>query len=93
MTNGTWSPELETLDQLLGGDMPLSVIRRAWPDDARFLVGVKALVLARDVLLLAHDGAEVPQWRLRELFDERSVLNELNRFTLHLTQQGNRRVA
>ena len=89
MASGTsWSPELETLDQLDGGDMALNVIRRVWPDDARFLVGIKALVVAGDVALIADDGTEVPAWRLRLLFDERSILNEIGRFSLRLTQQG-----
>ena len=31
------SPELETLDQLLGGDLPLTVIRKLFPDAERFV--------------------------------------------------------
>jgi hypothetical protein len=32
------SPELETLDQLAGGDMSLAVIRRLYPDVDRFVM-------------------------------------------------------
>ena len=30
------SPEIETLDQLLGGEMPLSAIRQLYPDQSGF---------------------------------------------------------
>ena len=93
MSTGSWPPELETLDQLLGGDMKLDVIRKVWPDDERFLVGIKALVSSGDVLLLASGAAEVPKWRWRQLFDERSVLAELSSLSLRVTNQGSARVA
>jgi hypothetical protein len=93
MTARAWSPELETLDQLLGGDLTLDVIRRGWPDDARFLVGVKGLVSSGDVLLLTRDGGEVATWRWRQLFDDKSVLAELSGFCLRLTNQGSAKVA
>jgi hypothetical protein len=38
------SPELETLDQLLGGDLPLTTIRELYPNDAAFLQGVLGLL-------------------------------------------------
>ena len=80
MTARVRSPELETLDQLLGGDLTLDVIRRVWSDDARFLLGVKGLVSSGDVQLLTRDGGEVPTWRWRQLFDDKSVLAELSGF-------------
>ena len=93
MTARIWSPELETLDQLLGGDLALDVIRPIWPNDARFLVGIQGLVSAGDVLLLTRGGCEVPTWRLRQLFDDKAVLAELSGFCLCLTSQGSARVA
>jgi hypothetical protein len=93
MTTDSGSPELETLDQLLGGDMNLSVIRIVWPNDARFLAGIKGLVVSGDVLLLTNEGAPVPQWQLRALLEEREVLAKLNGFCLRLTEQGSARVA
>lgn len=38
------SPELETLDQLAGGDMPLSLIHGLYPDDAGFICGLSGLL-------------------------------------------------
>jgi len=37
------SLQLETLDQLLCGDMPLQIIRGLYPDDSTFAVGIHAL--------------------------------------------------
>ncbi len=93
MTTSRWSPELETLDQLQSGDVKLDVIRKVWPDDERFLVGVKSLAISGDVLLLTSDAAEVPQWQLRQLFDHGSVLTNLASFALRLTEQGTARIA
>ena len=37
------SPELETLDQLLGGALALAIIRGCYPDHDRFVRGVSGL--------------------------------------------------
>jgi hypothetical protein len=83
---------LETLDQLLGGEMPLRVMRRVFRNDDNFLEGIAALVRAGDIVLRS-EGEEVPRWRLRELFDQRGILSELEGFTLDLTKQGAGRIA
>lgn len=59
------SPELETLDQLLGGDMPLAVIRRVYSDAAHFSRGLAGLLAAGEVSLVAADGSVVPAWQWR----------------------------
>ena len=61
------SPELETLDQLQGGDMPLAVIRHVYPDAARFARGLGGLLATGEVRLVAADGTAVPAWRWREV--------------------------
>ena len=38
------SPELETLDQLLSGELPLSVVCKLYPDVDTFLSGVYGLL-------------------------------------------------
>lgn len=81
------SPELETLDQLDGGDLPLAVIRGLYPDDAAFARGVHALLKEGKVQLLS-DGTEVAEWRWRELFEAGEVVSELGRLKLALTEQG-----
>jgi hypothetical protein len=86
------SPELETLDQLLGGAMSLAVIRRLYPDDASFAQSIHALLRAGDVQLISQD-VRVPQWRWRELFTEGRVLSDLSQFELDATEPGVRRIA
>lgn len=85
------SAELETLDQLLGGDLPLQIIRDLYPDDETFAKSLQALLRNGDVRLLM-DGVEVPQWRWRELNDRSQLMLELPRFRLAATDQGARRV-
>jgi hypothetical protein len=87
-----WSSESETLDQLLGGCMPLTLIRELYPDDAAFRRGILGLLRCGDVRLLSTDQAEVPQWRWRELF-KGSMVPTLATFILDITDQGAERVA
>lgn len=86
------SPELETLDQLLGGDLPLQVIRGLYPDAKAFSGGVLALLRNGDVQLLL-DGTEVPRWRWRALFEAGEVNQEMPRLRLTITDQGARRAS
>ena len=86
------SAELETLDQLLGGDMPLQIIRGVYPDDKTFAIGIHALLRNGDVRLF-FQGTEVPQWRWRALFEAGEVTFEIAKFKLALTSQGARRIS
>ncbi|AMV37881.1 hypothetical protein [Planctomyces sp. SH-PL62] len=60
------SPELETLDQLLCGDMPLAVIRELFDDGERFARAVAAMLHAGE-LRLHLNGDEAPYWRWPEV--------------------------
>jgi hypothetical protein len=86
------SPELETLDQLQGDDLPLRIVLRLYPDTAAFGRGVMALIVSGDVRLLTNDDVEVPFWRCRELFVDGTVMQELERMKLSITVQGARRI-
>ena len=88
-----WSPELETLDQLLSGDLSLTVIRELYPDNDTFLRGVHSLLQAGDARLMSCKQLEVPKWRFRELFLKGTVFDELAQLVLQLTALGARRVA
>ncbi len=87
-----WVPELETLDQLLGGELPLSIIRALYADHESFARGVHALLLNRDVELLSEDGVVVPQWRWRELFVDGIIEKEMPVLKLRITDRGCRRI-
>ena len=88
-----FAPELETLDQLLCGDLELTVIRKLYLDDAAFLRGVLGLLNCGDVRLFSSRKNEIPEWQWRELFKEGAVLGQLEELNLHLTEQGVRRIS
>ncbi len=56
------SPELETLDQLLGGDLPVAVVRSFYPDDERFILATLAMLNAGEIALLDAERVEVLKW-------------------------------
>jgi len=82
------SPELETLDQLLGGDLSLAIIRTLYPDDDRFRQGLTGLLHSGDVRLLALGGDEIPSWRWPEFFADPAASIDLDHFKLRITKQG-----
>jgi hypothetical protein len=87
------TPELETLDQLLTGDLPLAIIRKIYPDDQAFMRGVFALLRCGDVRLLSRDKDDIPEWQWRELFDEGTALDRLDELSLHITERGAQRIS
>ena len=84
------TPELETLEQLDGSNMRLSVIRGLYPNVAAFKHGVHGLLKIGDCRLL-DNGADVPEWRWRELFEDHSDVEKLGSLTLAITDQGTKR--
>jgi hypothetical protein len=82
------SPELETLDQLLGGDLPVSVIRDLFGDERQFARSVTAMLNAGELRLLTGDGEEVPRWQWREILNANALGARLR-----ITQAGARRIA
>lgn len=82
------SPELETLDQLIGGDLPLIVLRRFYSDDLGFNRGLSGLLRAGEVRL-SLDGMDVPEWRWREVLANPDKWSTLR---AHLTSFGARRI-
>jgi hypothetical protein len=84
------SPELETLDQLLGGDLTLAIVRGLFETDERFVRAVLAMLDAGEIRLYAN-GVEVPRWRRRDMLSApgQSGLAEPR---LTITEAGARRV-
>lgn len=82
------SPELETLDQLLGGDLPVSVIRDLFADNDQFIHSITAILAAGEVRLLENGQQDVPQWRW---LDALTTNPESTR--LIITETGARRIA
>lgn len=86
------SPELETLDQLLGGELTLRIIANGYPDAYAFMRGVHSLLSGGDVRLLTNDGIEVRAGQWRDLFIEGMVMEKLDSLKLGLTKRGARRI-
>lgn len=86
------SCELETLDQLLGGELSLAIIRQVYPDEKSFRRGVHGLLNAGDVQLLANDGSHVPAWRWQDIFLHGSVMQQLDGFKLAITEAGAKKI-
>ncbi len=64
------SPELETLDQLLGGPLTLAVVRKLHPDTRRFNVGILSMLESRGIAMVDAAGQPIPTWdRRRHLTD------------------------
>jgi len=85
------SPELETLDQLLGGELSLAIVRKLFPDDERFLRGIRSLLFCGDVSLLSADGSNLTNWR--ELLTAPVTPIQLNGLKLRITDQGIRTIS
>ena len=86
------SLELETLDQLLGGELSLAVIRGLFTDSKHFVRALQGLLSSGEVQLVANHGVEVPKWRQRELFVNEPVTIESSDLKLRITEQGLRRI-
>ena len=82
------SSEMATLDQLLGGEMRLSIIRKIYNSDEAFMRGALRLLHGGDVKVFDQSYTEVPRWRWRPLFEQGEVLSALESFTLDLTETG-----
>ena len=87
------SAELETLDQLLSSDMPLSVIAGIYPSPDACRNGLLGLLRDGDVTLLTADHSEIPQWQWRELFSQQNWLEALRDYRLRITAQGAKKLA
>ena len=86
------SPELETLDQLLGGDMSVSAIVAIYPspDDCRS--GLLGLLAAGDVRLLTPERLEAAEYEWRALFSQQDWIQALNDYRLSITQEGTSKI-
>ena len=87
------SPELETLDQLLGGDLSLTAIQKLYPSFHAFRRSVLGLLECGDFQLVAIDGKVLEEWNWNGFLDEHSTQHNLHEATLSLTAQGAARFA
>ena len=86
------SPELETLDQLLTGEMPLQIIRRFFADDESFKTSITRMVENEDIVLQDENGEPIRKWQLRELMSLPGTSTILQN-RIAITENGVRRIA
>jgi hypothetical protein len=69
-----WPPELETLDQLQGGDLPLILVRRIFNNDERCQQALLAMLESKEIRIVNGDNVAVPnyRWRTALSFDDRT---------------------
>jgi hypothetical protein len=81
------SLELETLDQLCGGDLPIAVVRGLFADSDRFVHAIMAMLSAGEIRLVDADDAVVPRWRWRDI-----LCASATDVRLSITDTGARRI-
>lgn len=88
----TMTPELEILDQLSGGDLPLNVIANLFADRDHCRRAVGALLVSGDVCIVDSADKSVPLWRFRELEDVAAFWAEGAPYRISITDAGAERV-
>jgi hypothetical protein len=86
------SPELEALDQLQGGDMPLRVVAALFPDEAHTRRAIAAMLAAGDLTVIDAAGAAVALWQVRDLERQPGSWHNDTEFRLAITTAGARRI-
>jgi len=86
------TPEIEVLDQLLGGDLPLNVIAGLFPSLSLCQTALSSMVLDGQVNVLDPSGSVIPAWRLRELWAECESWRAGTEYRVTVTDEGARRV-
>lgn len=87
------TPEIEVLDQLLGGDLPLNLIADLFPGRSRCQRAILAMLRNDEVSLLDPAGDPVPEWHYRELQDQPNFWIKGTRYRLTITNKGARRMS
>jgi hypothetical protein len=85
------SLELETLDQLCGGDMPIAVIRGLFNDDEHFVRAITAMLTTGDVQLF-ENGKEIPNWDQANTLRTAIANDSQCELMISVTKQGAGRV-
>lgn len=82
------SPELEMLEQLLGGDLSAAVVRSVFDDEQRFVRAALAMLNAREINLLDRYGNGIPGWKWAESLEANSGGERIR-----ITDAGAKRIA
>jgi hypothetical protein len=86
------TPELEVLDQLIGGDLLLNVIAGLFPDRDHCRQAVSAMLKSGEINILDPSGQLVPAWRYRELEGTEELWSAGTAYRLSITEAGAKRI-
>jgi hypothetical protein len=89
MSEKEWPPELDTLDQLQGGPLSLSIVRQIFRDESRFAYAIQKMLADGDIQLLDADGIEVPKWQWRNVLE---ISEGAPKYTFAITDRGAKRI-
>jgi len=87
------TPELEVLDQLLGGDLSLGVIASLFRDKDHCRQAIGAMLNSGEVCIVDALGQALPAWRYRELEAAPDTWSEETTYRLSITDVGAKRVS
>ena len=87
------TPELEVLDQLLGGDLPVNVIAGLFSESGRCRKAIGAMLHQGENLLLDPSDSPLSVWRYRELQSNNDFWSEGTLYRLSITEIGVKRIA
>ncbi len=86
------SLELEVLDQLQGGDLPLRIVASLFPDEAHARRAIAAMLAAGELELLDGEGAVLLPWQWRDLERQPGSWRTSNQYRLAITDAGAHRI-
>lgn len=93
MREGKWSLELEILDQLEGGELPVSALRAVSGTDALLAKALLAMVRDGQIRVRAGGGTELPVWALREALAGGLVPDAALNWRVSLIERGGKLLA
>jgi hypothetical protein len=76
------------LDQRLGGDSTVSVVRSLIPDDKRFVHVALAMLNAGEIRLLDDDCANIAKWKWSQVLTSPTGTGRIQ-----ITDRGSKRIA
>ena len=85
------TPEIEVLDQLEGGDLPLSEVVSLFPNEEDARRAIVAMVAAGELRLLDVKGVALLPWQLRELERQPGPWRADTRHRVSITDAGSHR--
>ena len=86
------TPELEVLEQILDGDLPMNVIADLFSDLDHCRDAIGAMLKEDEVHVVDATRQPIPEWRYRELASTTDFWSVGTRYRLSITDKGAQRI-